>query len=144
MNQYLEQMILASSPVEIVNLLYQKAIRSVRDAREHLHAGRILERSAMVNAALAVLSELISSLDFEAAPELAGQLSALYVYMQNRLVDANLKQEEGPLSEVLMLLSTLGEGWAGILDAEKKKHEQPSWAQAPMGEGQTSRFAVSA
>lgn len=143
MNQYFEQMILSASPVEIVNLLYQKAIRAVRDAREHLVAGRIAERSAMVNAALAVLAELISSLDFDAAPELAGQLSGLYLYMQSRLIDANLKQEEAPLLEVLMLLTTIGEGWAGILEVEKAAHSEPRWPQGAATEGELSRYAVS-
>jgi flagellar protein FliS len=144
MNQYFEQMILSASPVEIIDLLYQKAIRTLRDAREHLLAGRIAERSAAVGTVLSLLSELISSLDFDAAPELAGQLNALYVYMQTRLVDANMKQEEGPLLEVVMLLTTLGEGWAGIVAAGKAGTESAAWAQAGMPEGEASRYAVSA
>jgi flagellin-specific chaperone FliS len=109
MNQYFEQMILSASPVEVINLLYQKAIRAVRDAREHLLAGQIAERSAMVSSALAVVSELASSLDFDAAPE---------------------------------LLTTLGEGWAGILEAEKQQHAQSAWSQST-AEGEAVRYAVS-
>ncbi len=45
MNPYYEQMILNAEPVELIRLLYQRAISCVRDAREHLAHKRIAERS---------------------------------------------------------------------------------------------------
>ena len=144
MNQYFEQMILSASPVEVVCLLYRRAIRSVRDAREYLKAGQIPERTKAINHAWSVLLELINSLDRSASAEIAGQLDGLYAYMQGRLVEANLHQQEEPLSEVLMLLSTMAEGWEGVLAAEKRRQEQPAWAQVVPAEGEYSRFAVSA
>ncbi len=144
MNQYFEQMILSASPVEVVCLLYQRAIRSTRDAREYLKSGQIAERTKAINHAWAVLLELINSLDRASAPEIAEQLDGLYAYMQSRLVDANLKQADEPLSEVLMLLSTLVEGWEGVMAAEKRRQEQPAWAQVVPAEGEYSRYAVSA
>lgn len=144
MNQYFEQMILSASPVEIVCLLYQRAIRSVRDAREHLKAGQILERTKAINHAWMVLLELVNSLDQSAAPEIAEKLHSLYGYMQARLLDANMQQAEEPLSEVLMLLTTLAEAWDGVTAAEKRRQEQPAWAHAPLAEGEYSRYAVSA
>jgi len=117
MNQYFEQMILTASPVELIRLLYQRAINSVRDAREHLRNGRIMERGRSINNAYLVLSELSQSLNFEEAPELAKRLGGLYAYMQKRLLDANLKQEDAPLGEVLSLLSTVDEGWRAVPDS---------------------------
>ena len=144
MNQYVEQMILSASPVEIVNLLYQRAIRGVRDAREHFAAGRIAERTRAINSAWAVFAELLSSLEFDAAPEMAGRLRDLYHYMQSLLVASNLDQDAAPLSEVLMLLTTMAEGWAGILEQEKRRYETPEWAQISAAESESSRYAVSA
>ncbi len=144
MNQYFEQMILSASPVEIVCLLYKRAIRSVRDAREHLKAGQILERTKAINHAWMVLLELINSLDRAASPDIAEKLQSLYGYMQARLLDASMQQAEAPLSEVLMLLTTLAEGWDGLTEAEKRRNEQPDWAHSPLAEGQHSRFAASA
>jgi flagellar protein FliS len=144
MNQYFEQMILSASPVELVNLLYQRAIRSVRDARAHMQAGRIQERCHAINHAWAVLLELLSSLDSQGSPEISSQLHDLYTYMQRRLVDANLKKEEGALSEVLMLLSTLAEGWSGVMVEERRRHETDEWSEVPVVEGEAYRFAVSA
>jgi len=117
MNQYFEQMILTASPVELIRFLYQRAINSVRDAREHLRNGQIMERGRSINNAYMVLMELSQSLNSEEAPDLARRLSGLYVYMQKRLLEANLKQQEAPLSEVLSLLTTLDEGWRAVPDS---------------------------
>lgn len=144
MNQYIDQMILSASPIEIICLLYKRAIRGVRDAREHLKAGQIAERTRAINHTWIVLLELINSLDRDATPDMAGQLDRLYGYMQSRLVEANLNQVEEPLSEVLMLLTTLAEGWDGLTAADRRRQEQPAWADVPLAEGECSRFAVSA
>jgi flagellar protein FliS len=128
MNPYLEQMILSASPVELIRLLYQRAIGSARDAREHLRNGRIEERCASVNIVYAVLTELTSSLRAEDAPDLTTKLNGLYTYMQGRLVEANLKQLDEPLVEVIGLLSTLAEAWNAVPDPfVAEAASQSSW-----------------
>ena len=147
MNPYFEQMVLSASPVELVRLLYQRAIGAVREAREHLNHGRIQERCNSVNIAYSVLTELASSLRAEDAPDLSANLNALYSYMQARLVEANGQQVDGPLLEVLGLLNTLAEAWQSVPDpwsAEAANH--PMAAGASVGNTQESgyRIAVSA
>jgi len=44
-------------------------------------------------------------------------LAALYQYMRSRLLAANLRQEDAPLSEVESLLRTLDEAWSAIRPA---------------------------
>jgi flagellar secretion chaperone FliS len=114
MNPYFEQVILSASPIELVRLMYQKAIASVTDARDHLKAGRIRERGQAINKAYAILAELLISLDAEKAPELVANLKRLYCYMQERLIEANLRQKDGPLEETARLLSTLADAWREV------------------------------
>ena len=118
MNPYFEHMILSASPVELVRLLYQRALASVADAREHLRAGRIKERAQAISRAYAILSELMIALDAEKAPEIARNLRRLYCYMQERLIEANSKQKEAPLEETGRLLSTLADAWQGVPDRQ--------------------------
>jgi flagellar protein FliS len=113
MNRYFEETIRNADPIDLIRLLYQRAISSVEDAREHLREKRIAKRSAAIIRAYAVVAELIASLRPEAAPELTRQLRRLYSYILQRLMDANMQQAEKPLIEVLELLKTLEEGWAG-------------------------------
>ena len=125
--------------MELIRLLYaQKAIASTQAAREHLNAGRIAERAQSINNAYLVLAELTASLQCEAAPELTARLSALYAYMQNRLLDGNLRQEDAPLAEVLRLLATLSESWGAVPELTEAPPESCQNA-APEG-----RIAVTA
>jgi flagellar protein FliS len=100
---YLESRILAADPVELVTLLYQACQHSVREAREHLAAGRTGERSRAISKACQILIELAGALDRTRGGEISERLSQLYDYMQRRLLDANMQQRDEPLAEVLFI-----------------------------------------
>ena len=150
MNPYYEQMILNAEPVELIRLLYQRAISSVREAREHLAQKRIAERSKSVTRAYAAIEQLIVSLRPETAPELCARLRGLYAYMQQRLLEANMRQVDAPLAEVLDLLTTLEEGWSGVMEQMKPREAEARlsrggpWTMAGQAPEVTSSYAVSA
>ena len=114
MNPYFEQTILNADPIDLIGMLYQRAISCARDAREHLRNKRIAERSAAILRAYSAVAELLAALRPEVAPELSGRLRSLYCYIQQRLLDANMQQADHPLAEALGLLITLEEGWSGV------------------------------
>ncbi|MGD0774652.1 MAG: flagellar export chaperone FliS [Candidatus Solibacter sp.] len=129
---YLESRVLTADPIELVNLLYQACTQAVREARRHLAEGRIAERSREINKACEIVIELATSLDYERGGEISQRLALLYDYMQRRLLEANMQQSDAPLADVLGLLSTLAEAWAGIGKAEAKPKpvaESP-WVQS--------------
>jgi flagellar protein FliS len=130
---YLESRVLSADPVELVNLLCKACTVAVREARYHLAEGRIAERSREINKAYEILVELTVSLDHGRGGEISQRLAQLYDYMQRRLLDANMQQSEAPLAEVLSLLSTLSEAWAGVrASAATGEGQAPSeWAPAP-------------
>lgn len=145
MNRYFEETIINAEPIDLIRLLYQRAIASVQDAVEHLRNRKIAERSAAIMKAYLVLAELMSALRPEAAPELAARLRNLYAYMQQRLLDANMRQTEPPLTEVLSLLTTLEEGWAGVAANLSPKQEVFQLNPQPRkGHEETERLAVQA
>jgi flagellar protein FliS len=129
---YLESRVLAADPVELVNLLYQACIQAVREARCYLAAGKIAERSREINKACAIVIELATSLDHERGGDISQRLALLYDYMQRRLLQANMQQSDAPLEDVLGLLTTLSEAWAGVGKLEPKPAaESPRSQPAP-------------
>jgi flagellar secretion chaperone FliS len=128
MNPYYEQKILGSDPVELIRIIYQRSISSIKEAREHLRHKRIGERSAAIARAYKAIAELLSALRPEMAPELCGRLQGLYCYMQQRLLDANREQADKPLAEVLSLLTTLEEGWSGVAKQMAREDDLPDEA----------------
>jgi flagellar protein FliS len=123
---YLESRILSASPIELVKLLYQAAIESVRDARRHLANRDIAARARAISKASMVLAELTVSLDHERGRDVSRGLARLYDYMSRRLIEANLQQTDPPLEEVLGLLLTLVEGWEGIQSAAQPEPQAES------------------
>jgi flagellar protein FliS len=135
---YLESRVLSADPIELVNLLYQACIESVRNARSHLAEKRIMERSRAINRACEITFELSAALDHERGGEISQRLAALYDYMRRQLIEANLKQADAPLAEVLGLLTTLGEAWEAIRPvervAEPAMETQSTWSQSAIPE----------
>jgi flagellar protein FliS len=115
---YIEQKTLSAEPLELVAMLYLKAISEIREARQHLAEGNIRLRSKAISKACDLIGELDGSLNLEAGGELAQRLRGLYGYCLVRLLDANLHQTDEPLAEVLGLVSTLSEGWQAIAKSE--------------------------
>ena len=142
---YLESRIESAEPVQLIRLLYQGALAAVRDARRHLASGDIASRSRAVSKAFEILAELTASLDRARGGEIAARLSQLYDYAQRRLLEANARQQDEPLAEVLGLLTTLAEAWQGI--GETRREAEPvsgPWEQAAMETSDLARHAWSA
>jgi len=114
---YAESSLLSADPVALVRLCYQNCAEAVREARRHLAKGEIRERSRSISRASRILAQLAATLDHRRGGEIAQQLARLYDYMLRRLNEANLRQADEPLAEVLSLLATLTEAWDGVIEA---------------------------
>jgi flagellar protein FliS len=125
---YLTEKILSADPLELVRLLYAAAVEAVAGARGCLARRDIAGRVTAVSKAVEILSELTWSLDHGPSPALSGKLAALYDYMQRRLLEANLRQRDEPLAEVLGLLQVLGEAWQSVAAAKTPPAPHPVWA----------------
>jgi flagellar protein FliS len=122
----LETQVYSATPLELTRMLVDAAVDSVGAARRHLAEKNIAERSRAVNKTYAILAELYASLDRERGGELCERLSALYAYMQRRLLDANFRQADDGLAEVEQLLLPLQEAWraVGVVDRQTSPLEE--------------------
>jgi flagellar protein FliS len=130
--QYLEAEVMGADPVKLVYMLYRGAIDSVGTARRHLAAGNIAQRSRQIQKVWDILQELGQSLDRERAGALGTQLAALYIYMQRRLIEANIQQSDAPLAEVEGLLGPLAEAWRSLQVPPKSAPEPAQEAYQPV------------
>ena len=113
-NAYWEGRILSSDPLTLICILYDSALENVRTARESLHEGDIRARSNAISKVSEVLGVLIESLNLDEGKDLGRNLLRLYLYMQGRLLEANMKQSDRCLAEVESLLTTLSESWTQL------------------------------
>ena len=75
-----------------------------------------------ISKAHAVIAELLSTLDFEVGGDLSRSLEALYRFMMDQLMEAHLGNKVKPIEDVLLLLSTLKEGWEGAVAQARKEN----------------------
>ena len=104
-----------ADPHRLILMLFDGAIAAVSVAKLHMNAGEIAQKGMAISKAIDLISNgLLASLDMEAGGELAERLAALYEYMTQRLLFANLKNSAAALDEISELLASLREAWAAI------------------------------
>ena len=115
---YKEIEIETASGLKLVVMLYQGAIRFLNLAVE----GNKDRKYDIVNnniiKAQDIVSELISSLNFDAG-EIANNLYSLYLYINRRLLEANIQKDTEIIKEVIRLLGTLKSAWDELLKNQK-------------------------
>jgi flagellar protein FliS len=95
-------------------MLYDGALRFTAQARAAIERKDIPARREAISRTLAIITELQGTLDMEKGGPIAASLSALYVYITGRLLDAAAKQDLRPVDEAMRVLTTLRDAWADI------------------------------
>ncbi len=108
------------TPLEQVVMLYDGALRFTAVARDAIVRGHVPQRAEAMSRAMAIVSELQSTLDMKAGGEIAAELDRLYTFVNTSLFDASFKQDVKPLDEATKVLRTLREGWSGISAMQKQ------------------------
>lgn len=113
----LETQVDTASPHQIVIMLYEGALSAINTASLHMQAKRTKPKGDAISHAISIIDGgLRACLDYKAGGILAERLGALYEYMCNRLLHANLRNDQAALDEVAGLLKELKGAWEEIAD----------------------------
>jgi flagellar secretion chaperone FliS len=119
--QYREMHLVSSSPGETVLMLYDGAIRFLREAAREIGEKNIPAKIRLLQKVERIIDYLQSCLDNEKGGEIARNLDRLYDYMLVKLTEANLHNDLDRIEEIAELLGTIRQGWATICDGTKKE-----------------------
>ncbi len=98
-----------------LSVFHNGAVAAVNIAKFEMESGEIAKKGASISKAIDIITNgLRGSLDMNEGGELAERLAALYEYMAQRLLFANLKNSTAALDEVLELLNSLRSAWEQI------------------------------
>ena len=109
---YRQTEVQSRTPLELVTMLYDGALRFMAVAREAIVRKDIPARRDALNRTMAIVSELQSALNLQAGGEVAVDLDRLYEYASVRLLDAAMRNDVGPVDEVRRIFEILRDGWA--------------------------------
>ncbi|HQN64389.1 MAG TPA: flagellar export chaperone FliS [Methylophilus sp.] len=122
-NQYktmsIETGVAAANPVQLIVMLYEGAIVACRSAIPHIKNNDYAKKSEMIFKAIKIIqSGLRMSLDKQQGGQIAENLDALYIYMTNLLIKANIENRTELVEEVIKLLTELCSAWEEISKRE--------------------------
>lgn len=103
-----------ASPHKLIDMLYEGALERIAQAKGAIQYGNIELRGKKINSAIEIIGGLRMSLNPEAGGEIAENLDALYVYLQNLLVKAHKTADLDALDEAQGLLAKMHDTWKQI------------------------------
>jgi len=132
-NTYQATQVSTTSGAKLILLMYDGAIRFIREAIQRLNSRDIAGYGANISKAQKIVAELENSLDKGRGGQVAAHLQKSYIEIAALLTRANISGEAAPLQAAERMLSTLREAWDQVINSEagqgrrtQSKPEAPS------------------
>jgi len=111
-----------ASPHRLVQMLMEGALEKILAAKGFMAAKNIAAKGENISWAISIVDSLRSCLNVEVGGEFAQNLASLYDYMEQQLLQANIKNDPALLDEVGKLMIQIKSGW----DAIPQEHHHTS------------------
>ena len=122
MNQYAQynnSKILTASPAELTLMLYEGAIKFTNIAIMAIEKNDIEKAHNNIKRVERIIEEFRSTLDYKYP--VAEDFDRVYVYLLQRLFEANIKKDKEILEEVNTHLRSMRDTWKEVMAANKAK-----------------------
>ncbi|WP_421381458.1 flagellar export chaperone FliS [Bacillus salacetis] len=120
MNLLTKEFIYQKSSQEITALLYEALIANVQGAITDINEKKLIDSNEKLQKANDILERLGAGLNYEAGI-IADQLDALYNYMSELIIKANVSKDVTLLEEVIQITGELADSWRTSM----RKPKQP-------------------
>jgi flagellar protein FliS len=120
-NTYKTQQVMTASPEELTLMLYNGAIRFVNECILATQAGN-LEKAHVANLrAQDIVREFMSTLDMQY--ELSQNWMVLYAFVEQSLIQGNIKKQVQPLEDAKTILVDLRTTWVEAMKLAKGQQQ---------------------
>jgi len=114
---YKNNQVLTATPGELTLMLYEGAIKFCNIALLGIEQNNIEKANDNIKKCRAIVTELRATLNFDYP--VAQDFENVYVYISQRLSDANMQKDKAILEEVLEHLRTMKETWKEVIRLSK-------------------------
>ena len=119
-NAYQKTGVITADPKRLVLMCYEEAIRNLTIAKAKYISRKYEEKAKALLKAQDIIFALNSALDFEKGGEIASNLHALYNYMTQSLLEADVKRDLKTMDHIIWILVELKSAWEEILNGNRK------------------------
>lgn len=113
---YQKTQVTTAKPEKILLMLYEGAIKFNKIAIVKMREKNVAEKGKNISKTLAIVSELMNTLDHEKGGQLAADLESLYMFIMDKLIEANMYNKIEELEVVERLLTTLYGAWQDVVN----------------------------
>jgi flagellar protein FliS len=110
-NAYRNVSVNTSTPLDLVIMLYDVALDNLKKALLYMNQRKVSQKVNHISKVMAIIDELLKSLDMEVGGEISFNLRDLYIHILKELTIANLKNDEKRVEHVHALLKELKSAW---------------------------------
>ncbi|MEZ7892852.1 MAG: flagellar export chaperone FliS [Candidatus Wallbacteria bacterium] len=121
-NKYLETQVQTASPLQLVCMLYDGAIKFANMALMGIKENNLEKKTVNIIKVEKIVDELRNTLNFDKGGEVAKNLEKLYNFIYNYLIEANRDSDFAKLEHVIKMLLSLRESWQTL----SKNSTQPA------------------
>jgi len=114
---YRRTQVQSGTPLELVVMLYDGALRFLAQAQDAVERRDIESRHVALDKTLAIVGHLQSTLDIERGGAVAEELDRLYCYVSERLLAGAMHNDPNALKEAAGLLTNLRDAWHTVATA---------------------------
>lgn len=111
--KYQQASVQTASPGQLIIMLYDGAIRFIRQSIEGIENRKYEQANNNLIKAQAIIHELVASLNFDYP--ISKDLVRIYEYMLHQLIQSNVKKDTKPALEVMKHLEDLKESWQQVI-----------------------------
>jgi flagellar protein FliS len=113
---YQKASVTTADRVRIVVMCYEGCIANASRAQEEMRKGNVAEKGVHLSKAVAIVTELLNTLDAERGGEIAERLEILYRYVLHAFTQANLKRDPDLMEGPIRVLRELRDGWTALAE----------------------------
>lgn len=121
LKSYQSTQINSASKEQILLMLYEGAISFTQRAQKALKSKDIAGKGRNITKALAIVNELMNTLDHSVGSPISKDIESLYVFTQDKLIEANLNNSIEALEAVEKILGILYKGWKEAIESLASK-----------------------
>lgn len=116
---YQQNSVTQSTPGELTLMLYNGCIKFLNQAKKGIETNNIELRNTNIQKAQAIIREFMNTLD-KSVP-VSESMFDLYEYMNNRLIEANVKNDASIVEEVIGYATEFRDTWKQVIQINRQK-----------------------
>lgn len=113
-HEYRKNAVAGASPLQMVVMLYDGALRHMEAGRHAIAHQDYPRQNEHLQQAQRILMELMSCLDMEKGEEISHNLMSLYDFTLRELVRGNLEDDASAIALCIRIFSDLRESWVQL------------------------------